>query len=126
LCRELRDFLTKVSSCGAPYQQWCTELRQEFPALVSFKVACIEFYPVNDVRKGLGVAHRDKWLDTVCMTMVKFPVGEEFLSLRQQIQANPASYAVLGWSASTAGRSSTWRRQTVSTSVILIQNLFMA
>ncbi|XP_069678763.1 uncharacterized protein [Periplaneta americana] len=33
LCRELRDFLTKVSSCGAPYQQWCTELRQEFPAL---------------------------------------------------------------------------------------------
>jgi hypothetical protein len=38
LCRELRDFLTKVSSCGAPYQQWCTELRQEFPALVSSKV----------------------------------------------------------------------------------------
>jgi hypothetical protein len=48
LCRELRDFLTKVSSCGAPYQQWCTELRQEFPALVSFGVASIEFYPVKD------------------------------------------------------------------------------
>jgi hypothetical protein len=60
LCRELRDFLTKVSSCGAPYQQWCTELRQEFPALVSFKVACIEFYPVNVVRKGVGVAHAYK------------------------------------------------------------------
>ena len=35
LCRELRDFMSKVSACGAPYQQWCTELRQEFPYLVS-------------------------------------------------------------------------------------------
>ncbi|XP_046988768.1 uncharacterized protein LOC124594436 [Schistocerca americana] len=33
LCRELRDFLTKVSGCGPPYQQWCAELRQEHPAL---------------------------------------------------------------------------------------------
>ena len=35
LWRELRDFLAKVQTCGAPYQQWCAEMRQEFPALVS-------------------------------------------------------------------------------------------
>lgn len=35
LCRELRDFQAKVQACGPPYQQWCAELRAEFPALVS-------------------------------------------------------------------------------------------
>lgn len=34
LNRELREFLSKVTTCGTPYQQWCAELRQEFPALV--------------------------------------------------------------------------------------------
>lgn len=34
LNRELREFLAKVVACGAPYQQWCSEIRQEFPALV--------------------------------------------------------------------------------------------
>lgn len=38
LNRELRDFLTKVTTCGAPYQQWCAEMRQEFPALVGIYV----------------------------------------------------------------------------------------
>ncbi|RZF45199.1 hypothetical protein LSTR_LSTR009970 [Laodelphax striatellus] len=33
LCREIRDFLGKVAPCGAPYQQWAAEMRQEFPAL---------------------------------------------------------------------------------------------
>ncbi|XP_075223466.1 1-phosphatidylinositol 4,5-bisphosphate phosphodiesterase epsilon-1-like isoform X4 [Lycorma delicatula] len=33
LCREIREFFCKVSPCGAPYQQWCGEMRQEFPAL---------------------------------------------------------------------------------------------
>ncbi|XP_059477759.1 uncharacterized protein LOC132198045 isoform X2 [Neocloeon triangulifer] len=33
LCKELRDFLVKVSACGIPYQQWSCELRQEFPSL---------------------------------------------------------------------------------------------
>ncbi|XP_046688497.1 uncharacterized protein LOC124374291 isoform X3 [Homalodisca vitripennis] len=33
LCRELRDFMSKVSTCGQPYQQWCAELRQEFTQL---------------------------------------------------------------------------------------------
>lgn len=35
LCREVRDFQAKVQACGPPYQQWCAELRAEFPALVS-------------------------------------------------------------------------------------------
>ncbi|XP_065340527.1 uncharacterized protein LOC135939859 isoform X4 [Cloeon dipterum] len=34
LCKELRDFLVKVSACGVPYQQWSCELRQEFPSLM--------------------------------------------------------------------------------------------
>ncbi|XP_034234063.1 uncharacterized protein LOC117641068 [Thrips palmi] len=33
LCREVRDFQAKVQACGPPYQQWCAELRAEFPAL---------------------------------------------------------------------------------------------
>ncbi|XP_026688057.1 uncharacterized protein LOC113472487, partial [Diaphorina citri] len=33
VCRELRDFFNKITPCGAPYQQWCAELRQEFPVL---------------------------------------------------------------------------------------------
>ncbi|KAL1122757.1 hypothetical protein AAG570_003084 [Ranatra chinensis] len=33
LWKELRDFTTKVSQLGAPYQQWSAELRQEFPIL---------------------------------------------------------------------------------------------
>ena len=56
LCRELRDFLVKVSSCGAPYQQWCTELRQEFPALVSCSAVCVMFLSADDVTMSWGLA----------------------------------------------------------------------
>lgn len=41
LIREMRDFLAKVTTCGAPYQQWCAEIRQEFPALVSWSGSTI-------------------------------------------------------------------------------------
>ncbi|KAK7598071.1 hypothetical protein V9T40_006306 [Parthenolecanium corni] len=33
LNRELREFLSRVATCGAPYQQWCADMKQEFPAL---------------------------------------------------------------------------------------------
>ena len=56
LCRELRDFLVKVSSCGTPYQQWCTELRQEFPALVSCSAVCIMFLSADDITMSWGLA----------------------------------------------------------------------
>uniref|UniRef100_A0A8D9BY52 Phosphoinositide phospholipase C n=2 Tax=Cacopsylla melanoneura TaxID=428564 RepID=A0A8D9BY52_9HEMI len=33
VCRELRDFFNKITPCGQPYQQWCAELRGEYPVL---------------------------------------------------------------------------------------------
>lgn len=33
--RELSEFLAKVSQCGAPYQQWCDDLRAQWNITVS-------------------------------------------------------------------------------------------
>ena len=33
--RELSEFLTRVGQCGAPYQQWCDDLKAQWNIIVS-------------------------------------------------------------------------------------------
>ena len=35
VARELGEFLSRVAQCGAPYQQWCEELRHHWNINVS-------------------------------------------------------------------------------------------
>lgn len=35
VARELSEFLTRVAQCGAPYQQWCDDLRSHWNITVS-------------------------------------------------------------------------------------------
>jgi hypothetical protein len=84
LCRELRDFLVKVSSCGTPYQQWCTELRQEFPALVSCSVSASHFLKWRN--SELGISYSLQWSDLHCWSST-FHRGSIF-SFRKHVQSN--------------------------------------
>lgn len=41
LWKELRELMSKVSPLGAAYQQWCNQLTQDYPALVS--IMCFSY-----------------------------------------------------------------------------------
>jgi len=75
LCRELRDFLVKVSSCGAPYQQWCAELRQEFPALVSLQRCLLQVSSSRWRDNILGLAI--SFVMSVCPSARKDQLGSQ-------------------------------------------------